>query len=108
MNWRWERGSYNAGTAEIWIDSSLVKTVDLREPGEDQLARILLGELGAGEHEVDVRHSGPDGSYLYLDYLEVFVRQGAVSSYPADAQLTLAADWDTDHSLAIPPSAPPG
>ena len=96
------RYAYNAATCQVWLDGSLVRTENLAIAGEDQLCRILLGTYSSGSHEVEVRHAGPAGSYLYLDYLEIFSRRGSITSFPVDNAINLATDWDTDHSLAIP------
>jgi hypothetical protein len=66
------------------------------------LCRIVLGPFPTGVHEVEVRHAGPEGAYLYLDFIEILSRRSAVDSFPPDSTINLATDWDTDHSLAIP------
>lgn len=96
------RYAYNAGGCQVWVNGSLVHTENLAIPGEDQLCRIMLGVYPAGAYEVEVRHVGPEGSYLYLDFLEVFARRGELDEFPVDSTVNLATDWDTDHSLAIP------
>ncbi|MEP7361802.1 MAG: hypothetical protein ABI972_00985 [Acidobacteriota bacterium] len=97
------RLSYNAAQVQVWLDGALLVTRDLQLAGEDQLCRVLLGMVGPGQHVVEIRHAGPDGLSLYLDFLETFIRQSEVSEFPADTSINLATDWDTDHSLAIPP-----
>jgi len=96
------RLSFNGAGVHVWVDGTLVRSESLLLEGEDQLARLLLGAQGPGVHTVEVAHSGPDGAFLYLDYVEAFVRQSEIEPFSADAQINLATDWDTDHSLAIP------
>ena len=96
------RRSYNAANVQVWLDEVLIASENLQLNGEDQLARVLLGEVGSGEHVVEVRHAGPDGAFLYLDFLETFVRQSMIHRFHPELTMNLATDWDTDHSLAIP------
>lgn len=96
------RYAYNAATCQVWLDGNLVHSENLAMAGEDQLCRIVLGPFPAGAHEVELRHAGPEGAYLYLDFLEVLSRRSIVDSFPVDSTINLATDWDTDHSLAIP------
>ena len=60
--------------------------------------------LGAGTHSVKLTHAGPTGSYFYFDFIEIAI---PTTSLPVintiEPQLTLATDWDTDHSIALAP-----
>ena len=96
------RRTFNAANVQVWFDGLLIKTEDLFLQGEDQLARVLLGECAAGAHVVEIRHAGPDGQFLYVDFLEWFVRQSEIDEFVVDPTMNLATDWDTDHSIAIP------
>ena len=72
--------------------------------GEDTLVRIPLGDLAGGiPHTVTVTHSGSAGSYFYFDFFEIAVPTADLPVIAPDAKVTLATDWDTDHSIALPP-----
>ncbi|MBK7927511.1 MAG: hypothetical protein IPJ98_08460 [Bryobacterales bacterium] len=96
------RYAYNAAVCQVWLNGIPVHTENLAIAGEDQLCRIMLGVQAAGAYEVEVRHAGPEGSYLYVDFLELFARREELDGFPVDSTVNLATDWDTDHSLAIP------
>jgi hypothetical protein len=49
-----------------------------------------------------VSHNGPGGYPFYFDFLEVAIPESSVSDQPAEEKVTLATDWDTDHSIALP------
>src|SRR5205823_8634593 len=57
---------------------------------------------GGVPHAVAVSHSGSTGSYFYFDFLEIAVATENLLAIASDAKLTLATDWDTDHSIALP------
>ncbi|MDE3166495.1 MAG: hypothetical protein KGN36_11880, partial [Acidobacteriota bacterium] len=67
------------------------------------LVRIPLGQLGAGAHTATVTHAGASGTYLYLDFWEVAYPASDVPDAAPMAGITLATDWDTDHSIALAP-----
>lgn len=92
----------SASSVQVMLDGEMVCAESLVIPGEDQLARVMLGPVGAGTHTLEVRHAGPTGKYLYLDFIELLGRASAMVSFPIDETVNLATDWDTDHSLAIP------
>jgi hypothetical protein len=48
-----------------------------------------------------VTHLGPAGTTFYFDYLEIAVPAAALPEVAADSRMTLATDWDTDHSIAL-------
>ena len=88
----------------IQLDHDSPRAVDLELDGEDVLVRLDLGELaGNASHTVTVTHTGDADSYFYFDFLEVAVPSGDLPTFLPDSQMTLATDWDTDHSLALPP-----
>jgi hypothetical protein len=84
------------------VDGETPRVLSLRANGEDALMRIHLGEYGPGDHTVLVSHNGPGGYAFYFDFLEVAIPTDTVSDQPVDETVTLATDWDTDHSIAVP------
>ncbi|HTM48821.1 MAG TPA: hypothetical protein VL285_09085 [Bryobacteraceae bacterium] len=93
-----------AGCPEITITvDSQSRTENLAIAGEDSLVRVHLGEMAGGvAHTVTVTHAGSDGSYFYFDFFEIAVPAVNLPEPPSNARLTLATDWDTDHSVALP------
>ena len=86
------------------IDSGSPVTIDLSLAGEDVLVRIPLGTFsGLAAHTVTITHAGTAGTALYFDFLELAVPTSSLPVFAADARLTLATDWDTDHSIALAP-----
>jgi hypothetical protein len=92
----------SGGSVEIKVDGQVVRTENLVLAGEDVLVRRLVGNYAAGAHTVQLTHNGAAGSFFYFDFIETAVPTTSVPTYPAEAKLTLATDWDTDHSLALP------
>src|SRR5207249_4864880 len=87
----------------IAVDNQPVRTEDLLIPGEDVLVRVPLGNLTGGtQHAVTVTHSGSAGTYFYFDFFEIAVPAVNLPAIATDAKVTLATDWDTDHSIALP------
>ncbi|MBL8292381.1 MAG: hypothetical protein JNN08_11125 [Bryobacterales bacterium] len=97
------RRAFNAAAVSVRCDSAATRTVNLLIPGEDVLCRLPVDELGPGTHTVTIEHAGPAGSFLYFDFLEAAIVSSSVPVFPRNETLTLATDWDTDHSLAISP-----
>jgi hypothetical protein len=105
-----ENGSHNlylgvrrladAATVSVSVDGQIVLSTNLSLPGEDVMARIPLGGVGAGAHTVTITVSG-SGAF-YFDFLEIAYPTTNLPDLPAHAQLTLATDWDTLHSQALP------
>ncbi len=95
------RSAFNAARIRIEVDGGEAVNEDLFLAGEDVLRRLPLGEYGAGEHSVRVQHDGPEGSYFYFDFLEIAVPSDTLPSVPRNTKLSLATDWDTDHSMAL-------
>ncbi len=90
------------GTVDVVV-GSVARSINLHIPAEDVLCRISLGVLGAGDHTVSITHTGAEGSYFYFDFLEIAIPTEILPVFPVSAKLTLATDWDTDHSIALPP-----
>lgn len=84
------------------VDGETPRVLSLRANGEDALMRVPLGQYGPGDHTVLVSHNGPGGNAFYFDFLEVAIPSATVSDQPVEPKVTLATDWDTDHSIALP------
>jgi len=97
------RRAFNGAEISVTVDGGPAKMVSLAIPGEDVLARVLVGEYEAGRHTVELTHQGPDGSYFYFDYIDVARAVTALPQIPSDGTISLATDWDTDHSMALAP-----
>ena len=101
------RYTFEAGAISVVVDSDPVQVFDLFVPAEDFLARIDLGLRTPGPHTVVATLTGANAgsadNSFYFDYVEEAIQATAVDVQPVRAQETLATDWDTDHSLALPP-----
>jgi hypothetical protein len=87
----------------VTVDGTEVGPFSLNIPGEDVLARIFLGEFAAGTHAVVVTITSADGPSFYFDFVEIAVPATALPIFPLIPTTTLATDWDTNHSIALPP-----
>ena len=87
----------------IVVDGGTASALNLRVPGEDVLIRWPLGEFGAGDHTVSIVHAGPADAEFYFDFVEMAVPTTTLPSFPEEPRMTLATDWDTDHSIALAP-----
>jgi hypothetical protein len=102
--------SVDVGTRRADIAAQISITVDGQAAqienlllGEDVLVRILAGQLSGGtQHTITVTHSGSNGSYFYFDFFEIAVPVADLPVIAPDPKLTLATDWDTYHSNALP------
>lgn len=93
----------SAPVISIVVDGGAATVIDLRVPGEDVLIRYPVATLSGGSHTITVTHAGAPGEVLYFDFLELAVPGSTLPSFPAMPTITLATDWDTDHSVAIAP-----
>ena len=98
----------HGGSVEIKVDGQAVRTINLLLAGEDVLLRRLIGQYPAGSHTVQATHNGAAGSFLYFDFFETAQATTNLPAYPAESKITLATDWDTDHSLALAPERTAG
>jgi hypothetical protein len=89
--------------AAITVDGQSAGAANLLKAGEDVLIRWPVGQYGAGSHTVTVTHQGPSNADLYFDFLEAAVPTTTLPSFATQQRMTLATDWDTDHSLALAP-----
>lgn len=101
------RRTDRGGIVEVTVDGSSPQQFDLLVPGEDYLVRIPLGAQSAGSHTVSAqlveRVPPASNNSFYFDYLELAVPTNTVESQASRPLETLATDWDTDHSLVLPP-----
>jgi hypothetical protein len=93
----------NGAQLSIAVDGTAPSMVNLRVPGEDVLIRWPIGEYGSGTHTVAIAHAGPADADLYFDFLEAAVPATTLPLFPDEPRMTLATDWDTDHSIALAP-----
>ena len=101
------RLAFNGANVRVKVDGSVALQESLLIAGEDTLCRLRIGQFGAGTHQVVAEHMGPtsgsDPRYFYFDFLEIAIEATEIPTFPPVAKITLATDWDTDHSLAIAP-----
>jgi hypothetical protein len=97
------RWTSNAPIVNVTVDSQAPSALDLKIDGEDALARLDLGTIAAGTHRLAIEHAGGRGQEFFFDFVELVVAASALPECPVESELTLATDWDTDHSLALPP-----
>ncbi len=90
-------------TVSISVDGGAATTHSLLLAGEDVLVRLSLGEYVEGDHTVTITHQGAAGSTFYFDFLEAAIRIATLPTLDATSAVTLATDWDTDHSIALAP-----
>ena len=96
------RSAFNGADISISVDGQPAWTETLLIAGEDVLRRIPLGSYGPGDHRVVVTHTGASGSYVYFDFLEVAQPVTTLPVIASNSKVTLANDWDTDHSISLP------
>jgi len=91
------------GQVTVQVDGGSAVTFGLHVPAEDVLVRIPIGQFsGSAQHTVSLTYSGTAGSYFYFDFLEIAYPSSDLPEYVTMPTTTLATDWDTDHSLALP------
>ncbi len=96
------RKYFSGGQVSVSVDHGTAFTVSLLISGEDVLMRVPLGNLtGGAQHTVLVTNSGTMGT-VYFDFFEIAVPSANLPVIAPDSKLTLATDWDTEHSLALP------
>ena len=85
----------------VSVDGQAAITFNLNVPLEDLLVRESLGSFGPGDHTVVATLSTP-GSFCF-DFLELATPTTSLPQNHAENRITLATDWDTDHSIALAP-----
>jgi hypothetical protein len=93
----------SGATLSISVDGGAAQRLNLSIPGEDALIRWPAGTFGAGAHTLVATHAGPSGTDFYFDFIEIASPASDLPTFAAQPKLTLATDWDTEHSLAIAP-----
>jgi hypothetical protein len=88
---------------DLTVDGQFVRQEKLYVLGEDVLVRRKIGEYPAGNHTVTATHRGTSEQYFYFDFLEAALPTTEIPSFPDEPKITLATDWDTDHSLPLAP-----
>jgi hypothetical protein len=99
-------GTRRAGSCAkitVSIDAVAQPQVDLALAAEDVLIRLPVGSIQAGNHTLSIQHTGAAGTYLYFDFIELVVASQDLPSCVDAHKVTLATDWDTDHSIALAP-----
>ena len=95
----------NGAAISVSIDAQTTQSFNLALPAEDVLVRLPLGTVPAGVHTVVVKHDGPTsgGPYsLFVDFLEICYPSTNLPDFGPQTQLSLATDYDTYHSQALP------
>jgi len=90
-------------TIDIAVDGGAAKRMNLRIPLEDRLVRVPLGTFGAGTHTVSAQRVAEAGGDFYFEYIDVVIPALELPVAQAARQVSLATDWDTDHSLCLAP-----
>jgi hypothetical protein len=96
------------GSVQVTVDGTVAATENLLLAGEDVLVRRLIGQYAAGTHTVLLTNTGTSGTFFYFDFLEAALPTTSLPTYTTEPKLTLATDWDTDHSLALAPERTAG
>jgi hypothetical protein len=97
------RKTFDGGQVSVSVDGGTAATKTLLIPLEDVLVRIPLGDFEAGNHTVAISFTGPEGSSFYFDFLEIAAPAEELPGIRGDPKVTLATDWDTDHSICLAP-----
>jgi len=98
------RRTFSGAQVSVVIDQQPATAVNLFLGGEDVLLRIPLGSFsGQGQHTVTLTHAGNPGDSFYFDFFELAVSTTTLPIFAPDPRITLATDWDTDHSIALAP-----
>lgn len=87
----------------VTVDGNTAGTVNLLILGEDVLIRWPAGQYSAGSHTIVATHAGPADAEFWFDFVEAAVPTTTLPTFPDEPRMTLATDWDTNHSLALAP-----
>jgi phage tail sheath gpL-like len=92
------------GQVAVQVDGGAAVAVNLAKATEDVLVRVPIAAVsGQAQHTVTITHTGANGTVVYFDFLEIAYPSVTLPDFDRMEQMTLATDWDTDHSLAIAP-----
>jgi hypothetical protein len=86
----------------VVVDNGTPTNLSLALAGEDVLVRLLIGTF-SGQTPHTVTATNVDGNAFYFDFLELAVPKSALPTLAPDTRMTLATDWDTEHSQALAP-----
>jgi len=95
------RCAASGGQVTVQVDHSTSSVIGLQIAGEDVLVRVEAGQFNSGQHTITLTHSGSEGTYFYLDFVEIAYPSIDLPEFSSIPTTTLATDWDTDHSIAI-------
>src|SRR5690348_14610685 len=90
----------DGSTINVVIDGLPAQEISLIAPGEDVLVRVPLGTMMAGTHTMTVRNV--TSGRFFLDFLEIVYPSADLPEFDSQPVLSLATDWDTYHSQALP------
>ena len=90
----------DGSTIDVIIDGLSAQEIPLIAPGEDVLVRVPLGTMAAGTHAVTVRNL--TSGRFFLDFFEIVYPSADLPEFNSQSVLSLATDWDTYHSQALP------
>ena len=93
----------NCAQVTVLLDNVAAASVNLALSLEIVWVRLPIGTVQPGQHTLTVQHTGAAGTYLYLDFIELAVPSQQLPTFTNSAKMTLATDWDTEHSSALAP-----
>jgi hypothetical protein len=94
------RKASSGAQVTVVVDGGTPASLNLVLVGEDVLVRLLLGTFsGLTPHTVTA--TNVDGNAFYFDFLEMAVPASTAPVLAGNTSLTLATDWDTEHSQAL-------
>ncbi len=96
------RKASSGAQISVVVDQGTPMNLNLALVGEDVLVRLFLGTF-SGQTAHTVTMTNADGNAFYLDFLELAVPTTALPTLAPDGRMTLATDWDTEHSIALAP-----
>lgn len=97
------RMASDCGQLSYVLDGGIATPVNLLLGGEDVLVRVPIGTIQGGTHTLQLEHTGAIGTYVYFDFIELAVPTQQLPSFASYPKITLATDWDTEHSIALAP-----
>jgi hypothetical protein len=94
----------DGGRVSVQVDGGAPVVFNLQLSGEDVLVRlVVMQSVAQGTHSITLTHSGAAGGNVFFDFLEIAYPSAALPIAGGMPQTALATDWDTDHSIALPP-----
>ena len=97
------RYTSNGAVVSITVDGVAAGSANLLIPGEDVLIRWPVGVYAAGSHTIVATHGESAPTEFWFDFVEAAVKATTLPTFPNESRMTLATDWDTNHSLALAP-----